>query len=82
MRTMLKVSVPFVVAAALVLPFLAATSEPASAVPPCPLNHCSDVLDGFTYVGTCANPDGPGPCVGWIYKRGAETCHVAALGGS
>ncbi len=81
MKTILKVSFPLMLAAVLILPFVAVTSEPVGATPPCPPNHCPQVLDGYSYVGTCATLSGPGPCLGWIYQRGAETCHVAALGG-
>lgn len=81
MKTILKVSLPLMLAAVLLVSFVTITSEPVGAASTCPPTHCPQVLDGYSYVSTCATTTGPGPCLGWIYKRGGETCHVSALSG-
>ncbi|MEM7586108.1 MAG: hypothetical protein AAF560_22145 [Acidobacteriota bacterium] len=77
MKRAWKLSLSIAAVAALVLTLGAFTSEPADAILTCPTVHCSDVLDGWTYLGPCST----GNCLGWAYRKGAETCHVPALGG-
>ncbi len=76
MKLAWKLSLSLAVAAALVLTLGTLTSEPASAILSCPTTHCSEVLDGWNYLGPCSTGD----CLGWAYQRGSETCHVSALG--
>ncbi|MEM7356141.1 MAG: hypothetical protein AAF657_35325 [Acidobacteriota bacterium] len=81
MKASWKLGLSLVAAAVLMVTFFTTSSEPAGAVLTCPPNHCPEVLDGYTYLGPCVGGPG-GPCVGWSYRKGGETCHVAALTGS
>lgn len=77
MKLAWKLSLSLVAAAVLMLAAGALTSEPANAIITCPSTHCSEVLDGWIYLGPCTTT---GECVGWAYRRGSETCHVPGLG--
>lgn len=75
MKVFLKVGLCLAVAVALSLSLAAV----ASAWPPaCPTNHCPQALTGYTYVGTCVSGAPGNECLGWIYSRGGEQCHVPA----
>lgn len=80
MKTLLKISFPLMLAAALILPFVAVTSEPVSAIATCPMSRCPQLLDGYTYVGPCRTPASGSGSLGWIYENGGETCYVSAEG--
>ncbi len=80
MKTILKISFPLMLAAALILPFVIATTEPVSAIATCPSNRCPQLLDDYTYVGPCRGAASTSGCLGWIYRNGGETCYVSAEG--
>ena len=81
MKSILKIVIPLVAIAALVLSFVPVEGQTFWSTPECPPNECPQALTGYTYVSTCAS-DNPGSvCVGWIYERGGQQCHVSALGG-
>ena len=83
MKSMLKLGLSLAAVAAIVLSFVALNSEPADATQLCPPATCPEVLDGYTYIGPCEGGEVPGlPCLGWIYQKGGQRCHVAALGGA
>ncbi len=77
MKLAWKLSLSLAAAVVLLVAAGALTSEPANAILNCPSTHCSEVLDGWTYLGPCATN---GDCLGWAYQRGSEKCHVSALG--
>ncbi len=81
MKLTLKLGLSITLLTALALSFTILTSEPASAVSPCPPVECPQLLAGYSYVGTCANFDDSDPCLGWIYSKSGQTCHVSALTG-
>ena len=81
MKKSLKIGLSLVAAAALVLTFVSVNTEPVGATLTCPSNHCPQDLDGYTYLGPCVGNGPGGPCLGWAYKQGSQTCHVSAEGG-
>ncbi len=74
----LVLSITFLAALALSFSLFGTSSADANIVPPCPTTICCNALDGFTYLGTCANFDHTSPELGWRYQRGSEICTVAA----
>ena len=79
LKLALKLGIPLAVVIAIFLSFAAVDDAQAGWPAQCPPNHCPQVLDGYHYVSTCAS-DSPGQsCLGWIYQKGTEVCHVPAL---
>ncbi len=81
MKLTVKLGLSIALVAALTLAFVTFDSTPASATPPCPPTECPSNLMGYTYAGTCASDDPSLPCLGWIYTKNGNSCHVSALGG-
>ncbi len=81
MKVHLKLALALTALFALALTLATLTSTPATAVSRCPPLECPDVRLGYTYIGTCANFDDSEPCIGWIYEKHGQTCHVSALSG-
>ena len=80
MKKSLKLGLSLLFVTVLAVGISLVTEAPAGATPTCPPVECPSNLSGYTYVSTCATLSGPGPCLGWIWEKNLQQCHVSALG--